>query len=54
MIPGGPTENLEAQRMSTEDKKSEIFGIVYQYVAMKVAPTFKFVLTLEASIHLSS
>ena len=41
MIPGGPTENLEAQRMATEDKKSEIFGIDYQYVAKKVAPTFK-------------
>ncbi len=41
MIPGGPTENLEAQRMATEDKKSEIFGMDYQYVAKKVAPTFK-------------
>ena len=27
--------------MATEDKKSEIFGIDYQYVAKKVAPTFK-------------
>ena len=41
MIPGGPTENLEAKRMATEDKKSEIFGMDYQYVAKKVAPTFK-------------
>ncbi len=41
MIPGGPTEYLEAKRMANEDKKSEIFGIDYQYVAKKVAPTFK-------------
>ena len=41
MIPGGPTENLEAQRMATDDKKSDIFGVDYQYIAKKVAPTFK-------------
>jgi NAD(P)H-quinone oxidoreductase subunit H len=40
MIPGGPTENLEAHRMA-EGKGSEWFGFDYQYVAKKVAPTFK-------------
>ena len=41
MIPGGPTENLEAKRMATNDKKDPIFGPEYQYIAKKVAPTFK-------------
>jgi len=41
MIPGGPTENLEAKRMATDDKKDPIFGPDYQYIAKKVAPTFK-------------
>jgi NAD(P)H-quinone oxidoreductase subunit H len=40
MIPGGPTENLEARRMA-EGKGSEFSGFDYQYVAKKVAPTFK-------------
>ena len=40
MIPGGPTENLEARRMA-EGKKSEWYDFDYQYVAKKVAPTFK-------------
>ena len=40
MIPGGPTENLEAQRMK-DGKKSTFAGFDYQYVAKKVAPTFK-------------
>jgi NAD(P)H-quinone oxidoreductase subunit H len=40
MIPGGPTENLEARRMA-EGKTSEWYGFDYQYVAKKVAPTFK-------------
>ena len=40
MIPGGPTENLEARRMA-EGKGSEFAGFDYQYVAKKVAPTFK-------------
>jgi NAD(P)H-quinone oxidoreductase subunit H len=38
MIPGGPTENLEARRMA-EGKGSEFAGFDYQYVAKKVAPT---------------
>ena len=40
MIPGGPTENLEAQR-TVEGKKGDLSGFDYQYVAKKVAPTFK-------------
>ena len=40
MIPGGPTENLEAKRMA-EGKQSEAYGFDYQYIAKKVAPTFK-------------
>ena len=40
MIPGGPTENLEAQRLA-EGKNSKFFGFDYQYIAKKVAPTFK-------------
>jgi NAD(P)H-quinone oxidoreductase subunit H len=40
MIPGGPTENLEARRMA-EGKTSEFNGFDYQIVAKKVAPTFK-------------
>ena len=40
MIPGGPTENLEARRMA-EGKGSEFAGFDYQIVAKKVAPTFK-------------
>ncbi len=40
MIPGGPTENLEAKRMA-EGKDSDFAGFDYQYVAKKVAPTFK-------------
>jgi NAD(P)H-quinone oxidoreductase subunit H len=41
MIPGGPTENLEARRMA-EGKKSEWYGFDYQYVAKKVAPPSRF------------
>jgi NAD(P)H-quinone oxidoreductase subunit H len=40
MIPGGATENLEAKRMA-QGKKSEWYAFDYQYVAKKVAPTFK-------------
>ena len=40
MIPGGATENLEAQR-TVEGKKGDLSGFDYQYVAKKVAPTFK-------------
>tara|TARA_B100000131_G_C18037471_1_gene581023 strand:- start:247 stop:1227 length:981 start_codon:yes stop_codon:yes gene_type:complete len=40
-IPGGPTENLEAKKLAALDKKDEIFGYDYQYIAKKVAPTFK-------------
>ncbi len=39
-LPGGAYENLEAKRM-TEGKKSEWNGFDYQYIAKKVAPTFK-------------
>lgn len=39
-LPGGPYENLEAKRIA-EGKKSEWNGFDYQYVAKKVAPTFK-------------
>jgi NAD(P)H-quinone oxidoreductase subunit H len=39
-IPGGPYENLEAKRIQ-EGKKSEWNGFDYQYIAKKVAPTFK-------------
>ena len=37
--PRGPTENLEAQRLN--EGKREAAGFDYQYVAKKVAPTFK-------------
>jgi NAD(P)H-quinone oxidoreductase subunit H len=40
MIPGGPTENLEAQRMA-EGKGGPSSAFDFQYVAKKVAPTFK-------------
>ncbi|NDG24189.1 MAG: NADPH-quinone oxidoreductase, partial [Synechococcaceae bacterium WBB_10_009] len=40
MIPGGPTEHLEARRLA-EGKGSEFAGFDYQIVAKKVAPTFK-------------
>ena len=40
MIPGGPTENLEAMRLA-EGKGSDFTGFDYQYIAKKVAPTFK-------------
>ena len=40
MIPGGATENLEAKR-TVEGKKGDMSGFDYQYVAKKVAPTFK-------------
>ncbi|ADB95828.1 NAD(P)H-quinone oxidoreductase subunit H [Candidatus Atelocyanobacterium thalassae] len=39
-IPGGPYENLEAKRM-IEGKKSQWDDFDYQYIAKKVAPTFK-------------
>ena len=39
-LPGGPYENLEAKRMA-EGKKSEWNDFEYQYIAKKVAPTFK-------------
>jgi NAD(P)H-quinone oxidoreductase subunit H len=39
-LPGGPYENLEAQRM-LEGKKSEFNGFDYQFVGKKIAPTFK-------------
>jgi NAD(P)H-quinone oxidoreductase subunit H len=39
-LPGGPYENLEAKRLA-EGKKSEWYGPDYQYIAKKVAPTFK-------------
>ena len=39
-LPGGPYENLEAKRMMA-GPKSEWDGFDYQYVAKKVAPTFK-------------
>jgi NAD(P)H-quinone oxidoreductase subunit H len=39
-LPGGAYENLEAKRMA-EGKKSEWNGFDYQYIAKKVAPTFK-------------
>ncbi|OUC12575.1 MAG: NADH dehydrogenase subunit D [Alkalinema sp. CACIAM 70d] len=39
-LPGGSYENLEAKRM-VEGPKSEWGGFDYQYVAKKVAPTFK-------------
>jgi NAD(P)H-quinone oxidoreductase subunit H len=39
-IPGGAYENLEAQRMA-EGRKSKWNDFEYQYVAKKVAPTFK-------------
>jgi NAD(P)H-quinone oxidoreductase subunit H len=40
MIPGGAYESLEAQRMMA-GPKSEWDAIEYQYVAKKIAPTFK-------------
>ena len=39
-LPGGAYENLEAKRMA-EGKKSEWNDFDYQYIAKKVAPTFK-------------
>lgn len=39
-LPGGSYENLEAKRM-VEGAKSEWGGFDYQFVAKKVAPTFK-------------
>lgn len=39
-IPGGAYENLEAQRMA-EGRKSKWNDFEYQYIAKKVAPTFK-------------
>jgi NAD(P)H-quinone oxidoreductase subunit H len=39
-IPGGPYENLEAQRM-LGGSKCEWNGSEYQFVTKKVAPTFK-------------
>ena len=39
-IPGGSFENLEAKRMA-EGKKSKWNDFDYQFVAKKVAPTFK-------------
>ncbi|MEM9925090.1 MAG: NAD(P)H-quinone oxidoreductase subunit H [Cyanobacteria bacterium P01_D01_bin.50] len=39
-LPGGAYENLEAKRMAA-GKKSEWDGFDYQYIAKKVAPTFK-------------
>jgi len=40
LVPGGPYENLEAKRLMA-GKKSEWDGFDYQFVAKKVAPTFK-------------
>lgn len=39
-IPGGAYENLEAKRMA-EGRKSKWNDFEYQYIAKKVAPTFK-------------
>lgn len=39
-LPGGPYENLEANRIAA-GKKSEWDGADYQYISKKVAPTFK-------------
>ena len=39
-IPGGPTESLEARRLQ-EGRKSRWYDFDYQYVAKKVAPTFR-------------
>jgi NAD(P)H-quinone oxidoreductase subunit H len=39
-LPGGPYENLEAKRMMA-GPKSEWDAFDYQYIAKKVAPTFK-------------
>jgi NAD(P)H-quinone oxidoreductase subunit H len=39
-IPGGPYENLEAQRMLS-GPKSEWNGFDYQFIGKKLAPTFK-------------
>ena len=39
-LPGGAYENLEAQRMKT-GSKSEWNRFDYQFIAKKVAPTFK-------------
>ncbi|MCP6757206.1 MAG: NAD(P)H-quinone oxidoreductase subunit H [Fischerella sp. CENA71] len=39
-LPGGSYENLEAKRM-TSDRKSEWNEFNYQFIAKKVAPTFK-------------
>lgn len=40
MLPGGPYENLEAQRM-VAGKKSKWDEFEYQYVGKKIAPTWK-------------
>ena len=37
MIPGGPSENQEARRIS-EGKSSDAYGFDYQYVAKKSSP----------------
>jgi NAD(P)H-quinone oxidoreductase subunit H len=39
-LPGGPYENLEAQRMMA-GPKSEWNGFDYQFIGKKIAPTFK-------------
>jgi NAD(P)H-quinone oxidoreductase subunit H len=39
-LPGGPYENLEAQRIAA-GPKSEWDGFDYQYLGKKIAPTFK-------------
>jgi NAD(P)H-quinone oxidoreductase subunit H len=39
-LPGGPYENLEAQRMMT-GPKSEWNAFDYQFIGKKIAPTFK-------------
>ncbi|MCT7969676.1 NAD(P)H-quinone oxidoreductase subunit H [Laspinema sp. D1] len=39
-LPGGPYENLEAKRMM-EGPKSDWNGFDYQFIAKKIAPTFK-------------
>lgn len=39
-LPGGSYENLEAKRIAS-DRKSEWNGFDYQFIAKKIAPTFK-------------
>ena len=39
-LPGGPWENLEAKRLA-EGPKSKWDGFDYQFIAKKIAPTFK-------------